>query len=156
MSKIDKDLLVSCFVLALAVFSFYVSAAMETPRELIESPGVFPGLMSIILFVFGAIYLIRSIRRGGGVKLIELCRSVIPFFKSQENRPILLGLLFPGIYVFIAIPLIGFYISSALFMAVMFFLYVKKWRRWILLPVSIGITVTLYLVFTVFFQLQIW
>ena len=88
--------------------------------------------------------------------MIELCRSVIPFFKSQENRPILLGLLFPGIYVFIAIPLIGFYISSALFMAVMFFLYVKKWRRWILLPVSIGITVTLYLVFTVFFQLQIW
>ncbi len=156
MSKADKDLLVACFVLALAVFSFYVSAAMETPREVIESPGIFPGLMSIILFIFGAVYLIRSLTRGGGLKRIQLARSVIPFFNSQKNRPALLGILFPGVYVFIAIPLIGFYFSSALFMAVMFYLYVKRWRRTILLPVSIGITVTLYLVFTVFFQLQIW
>jgi Tripartite tricarboxylate transporter TctB family len=156
MSKADRDLLVACFVLALAVFSFYVSAAMETPRELIESPGIFPGLMSIILFIFGVAYFVRSILRGGRIRLTNLGRSVIPFFKSQENRPTLIGILFPAVYVFIAIPLIGFYISSALFMGVMFYLYVKRWRRWILLPVSIGITVTLYLVFTLFFQLQIW
>ncbi len=156
MSKADKDLLIACFVLALGVFSFYVSAAMETPRELIESPGIFPGLMSIILFIFGVAYFIRSILRGGRIRLTHLGGSVIPSFKSPETRPILLGILFPGIYVFIAIPLIGFYISSALFMGVMFYLYVKRWRRWILLPVSIGITVTLYFVFTVFFQLQIW
>jgi hypothetical protein len=156
MSKEDKDIWVASFVLALALFSYYVSASMETPRELIESPGIFPGLMSIILFIFGAIYLIRSIRRGGGFKWILLGRSILPFFKSQENRPIFLGFLFPGIYVFIAIPLIGFYISSALFMGVMFYLYVKRWRRWVLLPVSIGITVALYLVFSVFFQVQIW
>ena len=156
MSKADKDILVACFVLALAVFSFYVSASMETPRELIESPGIFPGLMSIILFIFGVAYFLRSILRGGRIRLTNLGRSVIPFFKSHENRPPLIGILFPAVYVFIAIPLIGFYISSALFMGVMFYLYVKRWRRWILLPVSIGITVTLYLVFTLFFQLQIW
>jgi hypothetical protein len=156
MSKADRDLLIACFVLALAVFSFYVSAAMETPRELIESPGIFPGLMSIILFIFGAAYFVRSILRGGRIRLTHLGGSIIPFFKSPEARPFLLGILFPAIYVFIAIPLIGFYISSALFMGVMFYLYVKRWRRWILLPVSIGITVTLYFVFTVFFQLQIW
>ncbi len=156
MSNADKDLLVACFVLVLAAFSFYVSAAMETPRELIESPGIFPGLMSIILFVFGAFYLIRSIVRGGGLRLVQFGHSALPFLKSPETRPVLLGILFPGIYVFIAIPLIGFYLSSALFMAMMFYLYVKRWRRWILLPVSIGITATLYFVFTVFFQLQIW
>ncbi len=156
MSKADKDLLMACFVLALAVFSFYVSAAMETPRELIESPGIFPGLMSIVLFIFGVFYFVRSIMRGGGMKVVRLGRSILPFLRSPESRPILLGILFPGIYVFVAIPLIGFYLSSALFMAVMFYLYVKRWRRWILLPVSIGITATLYFVFTVFFQLQIW
>jgi hypothetical protein len=156
MSKADRDLLIACFVLALAVFSFYVSAAMETPRELIESPGIFPGLMSIILFIFGVAYFTRSILRGGRIRMSILGGSIVPFLKSSENRPTLLGIFFPAVYVFIAIPLIGFYISSALFMGVMFYLYVKRWRRWILLPVSIGITVTLYLVFTVFFQLQIW
>ena len=99
MSKIDKDLFVSCFVLGLAVFSFYISATMETPRELIESPGIFPGLMSIILFIFGAIYFIRSVTRGGGLKVIQLGRSVLPFFKSQENRPILLGKRFESVEV---------------------------------------------------------
>ena len=112
--------------------------------------------MSIILIIFGVIFFIRSIRQGGGIKFIQLGNSVTAFFKSEEDRPAILGVLFPGIYVFIAIPLIGFYVSSALFMGVMFYLYVKQWKRWVLFPVSIGITVTLYLVFTVFFQSQIW
>ena len=156
MSKDDKDFLVACFVMALAIFTFYVSATMPTPRDLIESPGLFPGLMGIVLFLFGLSYLIRSILRGGRIRLIQLGRSVIPFLKADENRPILLGVLFPGIYVFIAIPLIGFYISSALFMLVMFYLYVKRWRKWFFLPVSLGITVALYLIFNTLFQLQIW
>jgi hypothetical protein len=156
MAKADKDLLAACFVLALAVFSFYVSASMDTSGEFIESPGIFPGLMSIILIILGVIFFIRSIRQGGGIKFTRLGNSVTAFFKSEENRPTILGVLFPGVYVFIAIPLIGFYVSSALFMGIMFYLYVKQWKRWVLFPLSIGITVTLYLVFTVFFQSQIW
>ena len=155
MSKHDKDLLVACFVVALALFTVYASATMPTPRELIESPGLFPGLMGVVLFVFGLSYLIRSILRGGRIRLIQLGRSVIPFLKAAENRPILLGIAFPGVYAFIAIPLIGFYISSALFMLFMFYLYVKRWRKGVFLPVSLGITVTLYLIFSMLFQLQI-
>jgi hypothetical protein len=156
MSKSDKDLLAACLVMALAVFTFYASATMPTPRDLIESPGLFPGLMGIVLVLLGLSYLIRSFLRGGRIRLILLGRSVVPFLKANENRPILLGVLFPGIYVFIGIPLIGFYISSALFMLVMFYLYVKRWRKWFFLPVSLGITVALYLIFSTLFQLQIW
>jgi hypothetical protein len=156
MTKADKDVLAACLVLALGVFSLYVSAAMEIPREFIEGPGIFPGLMSIVLLILGAVFFIRSIRRGGGIKFVQLANAVIAFFKSKENRPTILGVLFPGIYVFVAIPLIGFYVSSALFMGVMFYLYVRRWKRWVVFPLSIGITITLYLVFTVFFQSQIW
>ena len=156
MSKADRDLLVAGFVIALAIFTICASATMPTPRDLIESPGLFPGLMGIILFLFGLSYLIRSFKRGGRVRVIQLGRSIIPFLKADESRPILLGVLFPGIYVFIAIPLIGFYISSALFMLVMFYVYVKRWRKWFFLPVSLGITVALYLIFNTLFQLQIW
>ena len=156
MSKHDKDLFVACFVVALAVFVFYASVTMPRRGDVVESPGIFPGLMSVVLFIFGVSYLVRSIKRGGGLKWVQLGRSVIPFFKSRENRPILLGFLSPGIYVFVGIPLIGFYVSSFLFMTVMFYLYVKKWRRWFFLPVSIGITVSLYLVFNKLFMLQIW
>ena len=156
MSKDDKDFLIACFVMALATFTLYASVTMPTPRDLIESPGLFPGLMGIILFLFGLSYLVRSFMRGGRIRVSQLGRSVIPFLKEKENRPIFLGILFPGIYAFIAIPLIGFYISSALFMLIMFYLYVKRWRKWFFLPVSLGITVALYLIFNTLFQLQIW
>lgn len=156
MSKHDKDLLIAFFIEALAIYIFYLSLTMPSRGDLTESPGIFPGLMSIILFIFGFAYLVRSIRRGAGIRLGQLGRSIIPFLKDKENRPILLGFLFPGIYVFIGIPFIGFYISSLIFMGVMFYLYVKRWRKWFFLPVSVGITVLLYLIFSQLFMLQIW
>ena len=156
MSKHDRDFLIACFVVALAIFIFSVSMRMPMRGDLIESPAVFPGLMSVILFIFGLAYAIRSLSRGGRIKLDELFRSFVPLFTSKENRPIILGILFPAIYAFVAIPLIGFYISSALFMTIMFYAYVKRWRRWFFLSVSIGITVCLYLIFNKLFMLQIW
>ncbi len=156
MSKHDKDFLIACFVVAMAIFIFSASMMMPMRGDLIESPAVFPGLMSVILFILGVAYAVRSLSRGGRIKLDELFRSFVPLFTSKESRPIILGILFPAIYAFVAIPLIGFYISSALFMTIMFYAYVKRWRRWFFLPVSIGITVCLYLIFNKLFMLQIW
>jgi len=156
MSQHDRDFLISCFVVILAIFVFWTSMIMPMRGDLIESPGIFPGLMSVVLFIFGVTYAIRSLSRGGRIKLDQIFRSAIPLFTSKKNRPILLGILFPGIYVFLAIPLIGFYISSALFMTIMFYAYVKRWRRWFFLPVSIGVTVGLYLIFSKLFMVQIW
>ena len=156
MSQHDRDFLIACFVVILAIFIFSVSMMMPMRGDLIESPAVFPGLMSVILFIFGMAYAIRSLSRGGRIKLGHLFRSTIPLFTSKRNRPIILGILFPAVYAFVAIPLIGFYISSALFMTVMFYAYVKRWRRWFFLPVSIGITLCLYLIFNKLFMLQIW
>ena len=156
MSKHDKDLFIACFVIALAVFIFWTSMRMPMRGDLIESPAVFPGLMGLILLLFGVIYAIRSLAGGGRIKVDKLFRSVVPLCTAEKNRPIFLGILFPAVYVFVAIPLIGFYISSALFMTIMFYAYVKKWRRWLFLPVSVGITICLYLIFSRLFMLQIW
>ena len=156
MSKHDKDFLVACFVVALAILIFWTSLRMPMRGDLIESPAAFPGLMSGVLFIFGVFYAIRSLSRGGRFKLDQLIHSVVPLFISKKNRPIILGIFFPAAYAFVAIPLIGFYISSALFMTIMFYAYVKRWRRWFFLSVSIGITIGLYLIFNKLFMLQIW
>jgi hypothetical protein len=157
MTRHDRDFLIAWLVLLLAAFVFWDSMTMPMRGDFIESPGIFPALMSVILFLFGLAYVYRSWRRGGRLELGGLFRSVGPFFRSEEQRPLLLGILFPAVYVFIAIPLIGFYVSSALFMMVMFYAFVKRWR-WggIFLWVSLAITVTLYLVFDKLFMLQIW
>ncbi len=156
MSQHDRDFLISCFVILLAIFIFWTSMTMPMRGDLIESPGIFPGLMSVILFILGVVYALRSLKRGGRIKFGELLHSIAPLFTSKQNRPIILGIIFPGLYVFVGIPFIGFYVSSAIFMTVMFYSYVKKWRRWPFLPISLGVTACLYLIFNKLFMLQIW
>jgi len=156
MSPHDRDFLTACLVVILAIFVFGACLMMPMRGDLIESPAIFPGFMSVVLFTFGVAYALRSLSRGGRIKPGQLFRSVVLVFTSGQNRLTLLGIFFPAVYVFVAIPLIGFYISSALFMTLMFYAYVKRWRRWLFLPVSVGVTVGLYLIFNRLFMLQIW
>jgi hypothetical protein len=130
---------------------------MPSRGGLIESPGIFPGMMGILLILFALILIVRSWMKGGRIQAARIFGAIISIVKSQEHRPVIVGIILPAIYVFVGIPLIGFYLSSALFMTVMFYLFVKKWRKWLLfLPVALGITGILYLTFTKLFQLQIW
>jgi hypothetical protein len=125
--------------------------------EFIESPGIFPGLMGILLVLFAAIMIVKAMRKGGRLHVARIVGSTISIMKSHEHRPVLMGIILPAIYIFVGIPLIGFYISSALFMTIMFYVFVEKWRKWLLfLPIALGITGILYLTFNRLFQLQIW
>ncbi len=151
----DRDLFVGVLVLALALFVCWISFAMPIRGDFIESPGIFPGLMGILLFIFGLILVLKSIRGGGKMRAADLVRSFIPLFTSKENRPVILGLLFPGVYIFVGIPLMGFYYASALFMGIMFFAFVTRWPRWVLPIIAVAVTIILYLTFNELFMLQI-
>lgn len=151
----DRDLFVGFFTLALALFVCGISFTMPSRGDFIESPGIFPGLMGILLFIFGLILVLKSIKRGGKIRAADLGRSFIPLFTSKENRPVMLGLLFPGIYVFAGIPLLGFYYASALFMGIMFFAFVTRWPKWVLPIIAVAVTIILYLTFNELFMLQI-
>jgi ABC-type Fe3+ transport system permease subunit len=130
---------------------------MPSRGGLMESPGIFPGLMGVLLILFAVILIVRSWMKGGRIHASRIFGSTISIVKSQEHRPVIIGIILPAIFVFVGIPLIGFYLSSALFMTVMFYLFVKKWRKWLLfLPIALGITGILYLTFNTLFQLQIW
>lgn len=156
MAVVDRDVRVGCVVFVFGCIVCWASFTMPMRGEFIESPGIFPGLMGILLLLFGAILAGRSFKKGGRLHWGKFFRSILPFITSTEHRSVLLGILFPAVYIFVGIPLIGFYGSSALFMTVMFYLFVKKWRRWFLfLPVAGGLTVLLYLIFNKLFMLQI-
>jgi hypothetical protein len=153
----DRDVRLGCFVLAFGVFICLVSFTMPSRGGLIESPGIFPGLMGLLLLVFGSILTLRSLKKGGRFRVNRLFSEVVPIMKSAEHRPVILGIILPAVYIFVCIPLIGFYVSSALFMTIMFYLFVKRWRKWLLfLPIAVSITGLLYLIFTMLFMLQIW
>ncbi|MEW6333977.1 MAG: tripartite tricarboxylate transporter TctB family protein [Thermodesulfobacteriota bacterium] len=156
MPSMDRDFRVGCLVFLFGVTVSWLSLRLPMRGDFIESPGIFPGLMGLLLTLFGAILAGRSYRKGGRLRLGHFVRAIVPFFTSTEHRSVLLGILFPALYIFVGVPLIGFYPSSALFLTVMFYLFVEKWRRrFVFLPVAIGLTVLLYLVFNKLFMLQI-
>lgn len=156
MAAVDRDVRVGCVVFVFGGIVSWASFTMPMRGEFIESPGIFPGLMGLLLVLFGVILAGRSFKKGGRLRWGQFFRSIIPFITSTENRSVLLGILFPAVYIFAGIPWIGFYGSSALFMTVMFYLFVKKWRRrFLFLPVAVGLTVLLYLIFNKLFMLQI-
>jgi hypothetical protein len=155
MSRLDRELFIACFVLALAVYVFFASVQMQGRGEFIESPGLFPGLISVVLCIFGIVYAVRSLLQGGRLRFGGVGQSLSALISSRENRTLMLGILYPGLYVSLAIPFIGFYYSSALFMAIIFFFYVKRWKRWTAPFISAGLTLLLYLTFNKLFMLQI-
>ncbi len=157
MGASDRDLRLGCFTLVFGLYICWESFTMPSRGGLVESPGIFPGLMGILLILFALILILRAAKKGGRIRPGRMFGSIISIAKSQEHRPVIMGIILPAVYIFVGIPLIGFYISSALFMTIMFYLFVKKWRKWLLfLPISLGITGILYLTFNTLFQLQIW
>lgn len=157
MAALDRDVRVGCFTLVFGLYICWASFTMPSRGGLIESPGIFPGLMGILLILFAVVLIVRSWKKGGRIHATRIFGSTVTIVKSQEHRPVIVGIILPAIYVFVGIPLIGFYISSALFMTIMFYVFVKKWKKWLLfLPIALGITGILYLTFNTLFQLQIW
>jgi putative tricarboxylic transport membrane protein len=157
MASLDRDLRVGWLTLVFGLYICWASFTMPMRGEFIESPGIFPGLMGILLILFAVIVIGRAWKKGGRIHATRIFGSAVSIAKSKEHRPVIVGIILPAIYVFVGVPLIGFYISSALFMTIMFYVFVKKWRKWFLfLPVALGITGVLYLTFNTLFQLQIW
>ena len=156
MASMDRDLRVGWFVFFLGLAVSWLSFTLPMRGEFIESPGIFPGLMGLLLILFAVILIVRSLMKGGRVHVVQWGRSVKPFLASPDHRPVILGISLPAVYIFAGIPLIGFYPATVLFLVVMFYLFVQRWRRWFLfLPIAVALTGLLYLIFNVFFQLQI-
>jgi hypothetical protein len=156
MASLDRDLRVGLFVFFLGLAVSWLSFTLPMRGEFIESPGIFPGLMGLLLILFSAILIVKSTMKGGRVHWVQWGRSVKPFLASPEHRPVILGILLPAVYIFAGIPVIGFYPATALFLTVMFYWFVQRWRRWFLfLPIAVALTGLLYLIFNILFQLQI-
>jgi len=156
MTSMDRDLRVGWFVFFLGLAVSWLSFTLPMRGEFIESPGIFPGLMGLLLILFAVILIVRSMMKGGRVHAVQWGRSVKPFLASPDHRPVILGIILPAVYIFAGIRLLGFYPATVLFLAVMFYFFVQRWRRWFLfLPIAVALTGLLYLIFNILFQLQI-
>jgi hypothetical protein len=68
MSAMDRDVRVGCVVFVFGCVVCWASFTLPMRGDFAESPGIFPGLMGILLILFGAILAGRSLKKGGRLR----------------------------------------------------------------------------------------
>lgn len=104
-----------------------------------ESPGFFPVVIGTVMLLCSLMLLVRSIK-GGLVK--ENIQNLTAGAKGLLNKDMgyaLVGIAYMGLYVFVLLPLLGFVISSILFLVgIMLYLKATSLPKIILIAVSVA------------------
>jgi len=143
LSRLSFDLLLSAFIMGIGLFFFYQTMLFIVPKGMnITSPALIPRLWSVLLVFFS------------GYNIISILRKKEKAPKIKGNiKPLLLMLLYLLIY-FIAIPTIGYFISTPIFiMAGIYTLGYKKIP--IIIINAFGFVLFSYLVFQVILKIDL-
>ena len=71
------------------------------------------------------------------------------WFQDSKIKNELIGILIVAIYIFLGIPFLGFYISSAILIAFIALFYVRRIKPVVSILIALALTAALYLVFSV-------
>jgi len=103
--------------------------------------GYFPFYVALIMFIASAITLVKS--------LFTKAPELGTFVERTQLKSVLRVFIPSAIYV-CAIPFIGIYVASAIYIG-FFMVYLGKYKAWIVLPVSIGVPLFLFVMFEIWF-----
>jgi len=103
--------------------------------------GYFPFYVALIMFIASAVTLVRSLF----TKTPEL-----ETFVSRTQLKSVLQVFIPSAVYVCTIPFIGIYVASAIYIG-FFMVYLGKYKWWLVLPVSIGVPVFLFVMFEIWF-----
>ena len=135
MKTLDKDVVAGGFLVALGLLGFAVSSQIENMAVTRLSGAFYPNILFSVIILCGIGLVYQGKTRTEKVPL--------PSFKWKQLFQMVIALL---LYVFL-MEYIGFVLSTILFMIVSMWLYGER-RIKILLPVSVVVSVIVYLLFT--------
>jgi len=140
------EIIVSLVLIVASVILFIMAGDIGgsiNPADV--GPAAFPRLMLAFVIGLSAVQIMLSLKkRQQAIALGKPGKKVV-----LGNRNALLGTIALMVVYGLAMPVIGFYIATALFIpAVMIFMGNRKWLPLVLAP--IGFNLFIYLVFTLF------
>lgn len=155
MSEQDRDQMISLLLIVLGIFVTIGAFNMPNQGGFSESPGLLPSIMGICLLFTAGLLFLRSRKNGGRLQLSKIGQMFQRLYTDADNRKMLIAIIFVGLYIFIGVTYVGYYISSAIFMVAMFLKYVKRFKLWISFLLASGLSVLLFLTFNKLFMLSI-
>ncbi len=137
------DLVFGTFLFIVSAYFFYESLLMHqdilpsTSKGAYTSPGVLPGVVSVIIMVLSLSLVISAWRSGARVKKIDLLNTIRVLKEKQSLRIILISFIFV-IYIFGLIGNIPFYWATFIYIFVFMFLF--QAGRFISMVLTAGVT----------------
>jgi len=140
--KINYSIVLSGVFIWVAGWFYYQTMLFEIPKGLnITSPALIPRLWIIALFVFAVWNIINEL---SGKRTVQ----------KKGNLKILSKILLALLIYFIAIPQIGYFISTPLFLIAAMF--IMKYRKWPLMIInSFGFVLFSYVVFDLILRIEL-
>jgi hypothetical protein len=151
--SLDKDVLASLCMLLVGIFFAVASLNVKRKGMFILSPGMFPFLCAIVLILLALIYLIRSLKRGGHVS--GFGKIFADIVRLSENRQILLAIAMVAFFVFVGIRYISYYITAVVFLFIIGFVFVKRFKWWHTVIYALAVPGIIYLIFNKIFSIRL-
>ena len=157
LTKAAREAITSLVVLLIAIGLFIYTFFIPIKNEkYIQSARVFPNIVAGVLLILSILYVIASFRKiDTRISLDAFKGSFSAFIHSKDVHNIVLAIFLVLIYVLFGVKKGRFYISSAIFIAAIMLLYVRRLKPWISVLTALGFVGLAYLIFFKVFMVQL-
>lgn len=145
------ELVVSAITSLLFLFLLLTSLGMEGTGNPMVGPGVFPSILSSIILICSILWCIDSVvaylkyRKSTDAREVPDSNKRL-FHLTKEGRRLAIITILTVLYIMVLMPLVGFVISTFIFLFVTVMLFYGKW------PAALIVSILLSLVMYVLFQ----
>jgi hypothetical protein len=152
-----KDLLSGIVLLALNIFLYMqISEIRWGNPQFVYSAAFLPLTANILLSVLVVALIGKSIAKGGArVKLAEFGGAIKNGVKTAEFRTVGIAIVTIFLLIWVAMPLLGFWISGAIYMLFILLFFVKKFKPWVSIIVTAVSLAVIYGIFNLIFMVPL-
>lgn len=153
LSKEDKNLIFYSAILIINIVLFCLTMQINNRGKVIaESPKLLPLITVSIIALISIIGIFEALIRNGRFHF----KATLSYLKEAfiNNKKILLSISIVGLYILLTLT-VSFYLSSFVLITACSYIYVKRLKIYWAIIISAAITVALYLIFAVGFQLYL-
>ncbi|MCL2856430.1 MAG: tripartite tricarboxylate transporter TctB family protein [Oscillospiraceae bacterium] len=151
-----RDLISGIVLLFINVFLYTQIAQIRWGNdEFVYSAAFMPMVSNILLSVLTVALIVRSLIKGGRLHFGELGASIKNGVKVKEFRAIAIAIVTILLLIFVAMPLLGFWIAGALYMLFILLFFVKTFKPLVSVIFTAVSMAVMYVVFIVVFRVPI-
>lgn len=158
MEKKEYDLLFGCFLVLLGTGVILESVAMwrDVGGDFIESPGLMPSVLGVGLVVASLMLVSQSLSGNGRevcCRLRDACMKMFTKYR-KETVSFCTVMLALGLFTFVLMPNMPFWLSSFIFMV--YTMYLAGARKKIqIVSIAVGVSAALQIIFEVIFRVPL-